>query len=284
MRSDKDFYTYILCDSRKLGEYRYKTRFGYATLPAEPFYVGKGKGRRSEYHTQHILHVCKTHPKSNKIKKMHREGYKVLVIRSKKFYDEPTAFAIERELIEIIGRQNLGKGPLTNLTDGGEGTSGLVTSEDLRETRRQNLLSRLASLTDDEKEELCRSIGKGRRTAWSKMSDADYAEYCAKISNATKRWASSLSPKAVASRVEKMLETRQKFTPVRREAIRQKTSASQKKRYAGKSEAWKEARAEKISEGHRRRPLVSCPHCSLSGKAGGVMTLYHFDNCKKRIS
>ena len=32
-----------------------------------------------------------------------------------------------------IGRHNLKKGPLTNLTDGGEGTSGYVYSKELRE-------------------------------------------------------------------------------------------------------------------------------------------------------
>jgi len=53
------------------------------------------------------------------------------------FGDEKAALARERELIALLGRHDLGLGPLTNQTDGGEGTSN--PSEESRQKRRDSL-------------------------------------------------------------------------------------------------------------------------------------------------
>jgi hypothetical protein len=50
---------------------------------------------------------------------------------------EIDALARERTLIKLFGRHDLGLGPLTNQTDGGEGASN--PSEESRERKRQNL-------------------------------------------------------------------------------------------------------------------------------------------------
>lgn len=42
------------------------------------------------------------------------------------------------------------------------------------------------------------------------------------------------------------------------------------------SEEWKQA----LKDAHARKPIVTCPHCGLSGK-GPNMTRYHFSNCKE---
>lgn len=49
---------------------------------------------------------------------------------------EEDAFYVERLLISLIGRRNLRNGPLVNLTDGGEGSSGIVMSMKTREKLR----------------------------------------------------------------------------------------------------------------------------------------------------
>lgn len=39
---------------------------------------------------------------------------------------------------------------------------------------------------------------------------------------------------------------------------------------------------QKISEQHRRRPLLTCPHCSKQSKGAAAMYRWHYDNCKHR--
>ena len=57
-----------------------------------------------------------------------RHGYDVEVIHTGISWED--ACDIEKDLIELIGRRNLGLGTLVNLTDGGEGTQGVVWSDE----------------------------------------------------------------------------------------------------------------------------------------------------------
>lgn len=96
-----------------------------------PFYVGKGKGRRVLHHEREALGRGKTH-KLNTIRAITRSGgqigYKIVEV----FEDEVRCHSLEIELIRRYGRHDLGTGPLTNLTDGGEGVSGLSDESRLR--------------------------------------------------------------------------------------------------------------------------------------------------------
>jgi hypothetical protein len=77
------------------------------------FYVGKGQGRRAN----DVRHRSKYW---NRIVEKH--GLVVDIVHH--FSHEPDAFSLERELIAFYGRGNL-----CNLTDGGEGPSGIKRSE-----------------------------------------------------------------------------------------------------------------------------------------------------------
>ncbi len=88
-----------------------------------PFYVGKGVGSRVLNHESDARNTTLRSHKLNVIRAIHRVGQSV-VYRLDRFFDkEKAALARERELIAEIGRYDLGTGPLTNQTDGGEGTS-----------------------------------------------------------------------------------------------------------------------------------------------------------------
>jgi len=107
-------------------------RYGEFEFEFEPFYIGKGIGNRwknldgrSDYFKRTI----------NKIKE---NGLESIVLKLKENINEYDSFVLESELINIIGRKELGKGPLLNFTDGGEGSSGRVVSEETLEKKRKD--------------------------------------------------------------------------------------------------------------------------------------------------
>lgn len=108
------FYAYIYRDTRP-----HKNN--------EPIYVGKGCKDRSSIHMygSHNPHLAA------KINKMKAIGLapSVEIIEA---IDEDHAFFLEECLIEVIGRIDLKLGPLTNMTNGGEGVSGVVISANAR--------------------------------------------------------------------------------------------------------------------------------------------------------
>ena len=83
-----------------------------------PFYVGKGNEKRAHSHlkTSHSTMV------NRKIAKMRREGREP-VVQFIPAPDDEHAKEMECLLIAMIGRRDLGLGPLLNGTDGGDGLS-----------------------------------------------------------------------------------------------------------------------------------------------------------------
>ena len=93
----------------------------------EPFYVGKGKGNRDKRHLGRKDNL----PFPNRIKSMSKQGISPIIERHEGL-TEDEAFNLEIELIKMLGRKDLGLGPLLNLTDGGEGQTGIVWTEERR--------------------------------------------------------------------------------------------------------------------------------------------------------
>lgn len=89
----------------------------------EIFYVGKGCGKRAyAVGVDRSVHW-------NRLVKKHGHTIELVASGLQEWY----AHELERELIAYHGRKNLGLGPLINKTDGGEGVSGLVfTQESLK--------------------------------------------------------------------------------------------------------------------------------------------------------
>ena len=61
-----------------------------------------------------------------------------IIIIVYKSNDENEAFNEEIRLIALYGRHDLGLGPLTNLTDGGEGTIGIQWTEEMRKHKSES--------------------------------------------------------------------------------------------------------------------------------------------------
>jgi uncharacterized protein len=101
-----------------------------------PFYVGKGIGARVFAHESAARNTVDKSHKLNTIRALHNAGslvlYSITICQS-----AADALTRERELIQLFGRHDLGTGPLTNLTDGGEGPANF--SEETRQKHRNTL-------------------------------------------------------------------------------------------------------------------------------------------------
>lgn len=113
-----DCYVYLYLDPTKSGDFHYGSYY----FQFEPFYVGKGRGNRCYQHlteakgkTTHNAFKCR------KIAKIWHSEKTPVIIKLYEGLSPKQATGLEKELIGLIGRRDHHVGPLTNLTDGGEG-------------------------------------------------------------------------------------------------------------------------------------------------------------------
>lgn len=144
------FYVYVYLDPRKSGKFDYEN-VGFLY---EPFYIGKGQGDR------YLRHLKSFRSKKNKYFKnkllrifseFSKEDLKSYVLILRNGLLEPEAFNFERQLIKEIGRSDLNKGPLVNLTDGGDGCAGGKGSRGIRwkhseETKQEMSKTRIGKM------------------------------------------------------------------------------------------------------------------------------------------
>lgn len=103
---------------------------------AEPFYIGKGQGRRAWRHLEGTALQMKD-PFHNKLRSMIRDGYQPDIQIMEDAMEEQAAFDLEIALIRKFGRRDLGTGCLLNCTDGGDGQSGAIVSEETTIKRKE---------------------------------------------------------------------------------------------------------------------------------------------------
>jgi hypothetical protein len=116
----KEKYVYILLDPRKPGFYDYSLGISFLY---EPFYVGMGNYNRWEEHISESLNQKHLNEgnclKKNKIRKILKSEKTPLNVVLPKM-SKKLAKIQECVFIDLIGRLDLNKGPLTNMTDGGD--------------------------------------------------------------------------------------------------------------------------------------------------------------------
>ena len=180
------------------------TRIGDAL----PFYVGKGFGKRA-YRTSY---------RSKYWRNVAKDGYDVRIEITDLSEDE--AFQLEREIIKTYGRRDLGTGCLVNLTDGGEGPSGYIKSDDHKrkiseaakgktrsEKTKQKISDAKKGKTQSEEHKRKLSQSKKGKTLSDdhkrKISDAKAGKTRASFSDDTKRKMSEKAKERWARRKEK---------------------------------------------------------------------------------
>lgn len=154
----KKYYVYAFLDKSKPGEFNY----GDLKFEFEPFYIGKGTGDRI---TTSLLD--RESPfKVNKIQKIKRMGGEIIKLKLFENLENFEALKKEIEIINKIGRRDLGMGPLVNQTDGGDGR---LTSPHSDETKRkisktkksQKIIAYSVNPMTDEQRDHLRKINQG---------------------------------------------------------------------------------------------------------------------------
>ena len=108
-----------------------------------PYYVGKGSGRRAYQNKDH----CVYRPKYNSL------------ITVQYWESEEKAFEMEKWWIAFWGRKDIGTGILRNMTNGGDGPSGWVPSEETKAKIKEARKSQVFTVETRAK------MGKSRRGA-----------------------------------------------------------------------------------------------------------------------
>ncbi len=144
MKEENKFYNYIYLDPTKPGEYKYNiSDTEQVTFNHEPFYIGKGCGRRCH---QHKYKKYSGRFMKSKMLNFDKNSIKpeIVILNSNKTSDECLKF--EKLMIDIIGRRDLNKGTLVNLTDGGEGCLRRKQSKKEKLKRSNSLRGRITTI------------------------------------------------------------------------------------------------------------------------------------------
>jgi hypothetical protein len=124
---------------------------------AEPFYVGKGKGNRAYNHIQ-PCNINQRNKFHSKLKSLLKAGYTPEIVILSDGLSESEANIEEIRYINYFGRKDLGKGPLLNMTDGGEGSSGYKPTEEsilkFKETIRSRTIKPVIVRSEEWKQNL----------------------------------------------------------------------------------------------------------------------------------
>ena len=118
--------------------------YAYLREDKTPYYVGKGKEKR----------IYSTNRKGLKPPKN-----KSRIIFLKKNLTEEEAFKHEIYMIDVLGRKDLGTGILHNRTNGGEGPSGAIVSE---ETKRKQSEAQKGKIRSEEHRRKISEVRKGK--------------------------------------------------------------------------------------------------------------------------
>lgn len=119
------YYVYAYLDPRReSSDHRFSN---------EPFYIGRGRDSRLNYHINEAKRLPDTIPPSmykskrlnmlkiNKIRSIWSEGLEPIIVKLFTDLNMDESKLKEIEMIKELGRSVFGEGPLTNLTEGGEG-------------------------------------------------------------------------------------------------------------------------------------------------------------------
>jgi hypothetical protein len=243
----------------------------------EVFYVGIGEptrpyedGSRNTY----------WHNIVNKV------GYRIEIIKENITWEDACIWEVNE--IKRIGRRDLGKGPLVNMTDGGEGTQGVVITEQRKQNVSEGTKKAMQNPEVIKKMKDAKIgftpwnhglkgifIGRDNPNFGNKWSQEQKEQSSKKLKEAWKK-----NEGFTEEHINKLKEKRKGKKP----ALGMKHSEESKKKMSESRKGQKRSEETKLkmsmSSKGREQVKVTCPHC---GKIGGnTMSRWHFNNCKQK--
>ena len=97
--------------------------YAYLREDKTPYYIGKGKGNRAYKRNK------------DRIIKQPKDKSRILILKQN--LTEEESFRHEVYMIAVFGRKDLGTGILHNRTNGGEGSSGAIMSNEWKRKQRE---------------------------------------------------------------------------------------------------------------------------------------------------
>ena len=197
--------------------------YAYLREDETPYYIGKGKGKlMKEKHTVAI-------PK---------DPNQILIL--KKNLTEEEAFKHECYLIHILGRKDVGTGILRNMTDGGDGCSGRICSE---ETKKKSSKSNRGQTRD-------KSVGENISKAKKGKPGRNLSETEKKLHSLRMTGEGNISKRP---EVKEKISNSKKGKPGRKWTEEQKAHLSQKNKGKKKTEEHKQKLSEATRKYHENR-------------------------------
>lgn len=221
----------------------------YTRNDGTPYYVGKGIGQRAWKRTKKDI---KAPIKSGNI------------IISESNLTEDDAHTLEKQLIGLYGRKDIGTGILRNKTDGGEGTSGI------ERTKEQCIAISIRLKGTKQTEE--RKIKQSLALLGHKQSEETKLKRAKSLKGKVRTPQQKLNIKNGINAPEAVLKKKKSLTG--------KTRTLETKERQREAQLRPEVLAKtKLPKGPQLKTI--CVYC---GKEGGIslMTRYHNKNCKVR--
>ena len=207
-----------------------------------PFYVGKGHGKRCEFHLDEAKYYTKRKSKKlNKIRKLMSLGMKPIITKVEENVSD--AQAIDFECLLIAEMRDIGIS-LTNMTDGGDGAKGYKHTEENKRLASERQKNRV--MTEEHKQ---------------KMRKPKSEEGSANIAKA--RLTTTYRPSK---------ETKRKTSEALLGRASPMKGRKQSDEAKAKMSAWRKGRT---------KPKVECVHCNQL-VAVNTAKRWHFDNCKSK--